>query len=138
MKATLLSIHKHHSEKIFENTKKIEWRKKPLPKGRIYIYETKKNGGSGKIVGYVFSIHHKRYDYISQISDQYISLGAISRKELARYAQGKPLYAHFILFAAKFNEPKELKEFNSYKTCKPIQKPPQSFMYIDDKGGIVE
>ena len=58
MKAMLISIRKPFTDMIFrvddyynDYDKTNEWRKKPLPLGHYFVYESKHKGGSGKVIG---------------------------------------------------------------------------------------
>ena len=51
MKKTMTSINPPFSQLILDGKKKIEWRTKPLPLGWSELYETKKKGGLGKVIG---------------------------------------------------------------------------------------
>lgn len=49
----IIAIHKEYADLIFEGKKTIEVRKGKMPHyyDRVFLYETKKNGGAGMIVG---------------------------------------------------------------------------------------
>ena len=49
----IISIHKEYADLIFEGKKTIEVRKGKMPHycDRVFLYETKKDGGAGAIVG---------------------------------------------------------------------------------------
>ena len=49
-KAVMISINPPHTDNIFSGAKTLEWRKKPLPIGKHYVYETKK-GNLQEITG---------------------------------------------------------------------------------------
>lgn len=53
MKVIILAVNPPHAGNLVDGLKTIEWRTKPLPECKAYIYETKKNGGSGKVIGEV-------------------------------------------------------------------------------------
>ena len=49
----IIAIHKEYADLIFEGKKTIEVRKGKMPHycDRVFLYETKKDGGAGMIVG---------------------------------------------------------------------------------------
>ncbi len=147
MKAALTSINPPHTNNIFNKIKGIEWRTKPMPTGKHFCYETKKQGGLGKVIG-VFRVWRiKRYENISMIPEDYINLGCVSIEFLEAYSKGKPLYAHFIKRPKRYDKPKELSEFYRYDNTYdnafgwafedvdkrvPLKRPPQSWCYVED------
>ena len=61
-KAVLTSVNKEHLDNILDCIKTVEWRKKPLPLGKHYGYETKNKGGCGKITGEFFIVQNIKVD----------------------------------------------------------------------------
>lgn len=106
MKSVLISIQPPHTTNIFDEIKKIEWRTKQMPTGKHYVYETKNGGGIGKVIGEckIWRIH--RYENVSLIPEGHIDAGCVPYEFLEQYAKGKPLYAHFIVNAKRYDEPK--------------------------------
>lgn len=148
MKAALTSINPPHTNRIFDKTKGIEWRTKPMPIGKHYCYETKKHGGCGKVIGEFTVWRIKRYENISMIPECHIASGCVPIEFLEAYRKGKPLYAHFIINPKKYDKPKELREFHpncnhtdyctecknydlNTKDCRRITRPPQSWCYVE-------
>ena len=117
MKAVMLSVQPPHTTNIFNGTKSIEWRTKPIPPGKQYLYETKNGGGVGKVVGEcsIWRIH--RYENVSLIPEGHIDAGCVPYEFLAKYSKGKPLYAHFIVNANRYDKPKALSEFVVVGDC---------------------
>lgn len=152
MKAVLISINKPHTDNIFNSIKRIEWRTKPMPTGTHYCYETKNKGGCGKVIGEFKIWRVRRYENVSHIPDDYITLGCVMREHLTHYSgysKHKPLYAHFIVDPIKYDTPKELSEFylacnkpsgtdcsvcidHKENRCKSITRPPQSWCYVEE------
>lgn len=156
MKAVLISINPPHTNNIFSREKHIEWRKKPMPEGKYYCYETKKCFGLGKVIGEFTVWQIICFEDISSIPEKLILLGCVRKEFLEAYSKGKPLYAHFIRETKTYDTPKELSLFKKInrecwyadlglakrdcpecqnKECF-IQRPPQSWCYVEElKGG---
>ena len=137
--STLTSIQKPHTDNIFSGKKFIEWRKRPLPYGKHFCYETKKNGGCGKIIGQFDVNHVARYNSVDDIDDFLLQFGCVSRDFLREYSSGKPLYANFIWLVKRYDVPLELVDFVSISpqsnSCfndvyKPIKRPPQNYCFV--------
>lgn len=119
--ATLTSVNKEHLDNILDGIKKVEWRKKPLPLGKHYGYETKNKGGCGKVTGEFevvdtikFNLHGDTY------RPQWLAQGCVSFEFLIKYANGADyLYANVIKNAKRYDKPKELGEF--YQACKDVK-----------------
>ncbi len=160
--ATLTSVNKEHLDNILDGIKTIEWRKKPLPLGKHYGYETKNKGGCGKVTGEFevvknikFNLHGDTY------RPQWLAKGCVPFKFLVKYANGAEyLYANIIERAKRYDKPKLLGEFfhlcendNNCVDCKywvhennesgitefcgcdglkPIIRPPQSYMFVEE------
>ncbi len=108
----LISINPPHTGNIFDKHKKfIEWRTFPLPLGRYAVYETKRNGGSGKVIGEFRVCDYTEYLSIDAIAPVSIMLGHVSKVYLKKYAKGKPLYENLLCAVKKYDTPKELDEF---------------------------
>ena len=75
----LLPVNPPFSGWLVDGLKTVEWRKKPLPEGKAYIYDTKKSGGCGMVIGTVCIIRStkedvgdlfgKMYDQFSTVPD---------------------------------------------------------------------
>lgn len=119
MKAIMISINKPHTDNIFSGKKTNEWRTRPLPIGKAYVYETKHGGGCGKVIGEMEIVKTYRFhadDLIYQ--DTLIEQGCVPYNFVANYAKGKEyISANIIVNAKRYNEPKELKEFETPCTC---------------------
>ena len=62
MKEVLTSVNKEHLDNILDHIKTVEWRKKPLPLGKHYGYETKNKGGCGKVTGEFYIVENIKVD----------------------------------------------------------------------------
>lgn len=122
-----------------------------MPTGKHYCYETKNGGGAGKVIGEYRIWRIKRYDNVSMIPKGHIYSGCVPAEYLLSYSKGRPLYAHFIVDAIKYDKPKALNEFfyacdkpkgtdcsmcidRRENKCKAITRPPQSWCFVE-KGG---
>lgn len=148
MKATMIAINPPHTTNIFDGKKVIEWRTFKMPIGWHFAYETKKNAGSGMVIGNFTVVGHHMFQTVDEIPEYIIEAGCVSREFLKEYSNGKPLYANFIFFARRFKEQIPHTAFKRYTNPKrekntyrahffPIAKfgkkilPPQSYMYIE-------
>lgn len=129
MKVVLTSINPPNTNNIFDEIKGIEWRTKPMPRGKHYCYETKKCFGLGKVVGEFTVQRIKKYENVSFIPKRYIDLGCVPIEFLEAYSKGRPLYAHFITAPKRYDEPKELSEFK--KPCENCLYCESCAMYSD-------
>ena len=132
----MTSINKPHTDNIFDFKKFVEWRTRPLPVGKHFCYETKKSGGSGKIIG-SFNVNHvMKYKSVDAIPNHLIEFGCISREFLAEYSGGKPLYANFIWLQTRFDVPLELCDFFTVRNdsfgekYNVMTRPPQSWCFV--------
>ena len=160
MKDTMLSIKKPHTDNIFSGKKKVEWRKYSLPAGRHHVYETKKNGGLGKVIGTFRTNTYYHFSNVEDIPEWLIRDGCVSREYLKRYARGRTLFANVIYDVKRFEMPRDISEYkpycgnkidgeciligcqhqnftvtpwdySAYMCMKKISAPPQSYLYID-------
>lgn len=114
MKSVLISINKPHTDNIFTHKKKkIEWRKKPLPKTTNYCYETKNKGGCGKVIGQFDVVHNIEFDPLNHhlYSLDFIKDGCVPIEDLIEYANGDVIYGNVLEKIVGYDEPKELSEF---------------------------
>lgn len=161
----LISINKPNTDNIFtldERWKKtVEWRTKPLPEGKYYVYETKNKGGLGGVIGEILITKNIRYSDISAIPHEMILRGRVGVYWLDKYAGNRPLYANIIIDAKRFDKLYDLRTFwcpcpdrssekfldcmAGIKSCKykteelPYQcdaylkRPPQSWCRVDER-----
>ena len=123
----LLSVNPPFAGLLVDGEKTIEWRKKPLPTGKAYIYETKKGGGCGKVIGEVNimrstkedvgNLFGKMYDEFSTVPDimNFLKEGKISKEDLVKYGNGNSVYACVCCEAFKYETPLPLSEF--FRPC---------------------
>ena len=157
MKATLTAINPPHTTNIFSGIKTVEWRTFAMPKGLHYVYETKKKGGVGLVIGKMLIMRSFCYNQVNDIPEYLIEAGCVSRGFLREYAKGKRLYANVVSEAQLLPDPKPYTDFKKYieppsprerkrsrpyyfvyygKTLRKINKkdlkaPPQSSVYIE-------
>lgn len=161
MKKTMTSINPPFSNLILDGKKKIEWRTKPLPLGWSELYETKKKGGLGKVIGQFEVVENIKVDLFELACNDekgLIEKGCVDWGFLNDYATLKRsyLYANVIDRVERYDKPKELSEFKSVKVIRRYQKkeydkyeklshahrvevkylerPPQSWCYVESLG----
>lgn len=119
----LLPVNPPYAGMLVDGKKTVEWRKKPLPTGTAYIYETKKHGGGGMVIGKVYILRStkedvgdlfgKMYDQFSTVPDimNFLKEGKISKEDLVKYGNGNSVYACECCEAFKFITPLPLNRF---------------------------
>lgn len=143
MMAVLISINKPHTDNIFSEVKGVEWRKKPLPEGLHYVYETKNKGGCGKVIGEMYIVGSKPVDTRGPLEVCLINAGCVHPVTLKKYANNGTVYANFIKDARRYDVPKLLSEFRLYNCSVywedgyplptyEIKRPPQSWFYVKE------
>lgn len=137
MKAVMISINKPHTDNIFDEIKTVEWRTKPLPIGKHFVYETKNKGGCGKVIGKMDiteNIPIVVFGIDCQLGvNELIKHGCVNAKYLIEYAdkhKASILYANVIENAKRYDKPKEIGEFKNLK-AEPITRAFQSWGYIN-------
>lgn len=161
MKAVLISVNKEHLDNILDGIKTVEWRKKPLPLGKNYGYETKNKGGCGKVTGefeVVENIKVDLFDIVCNDSKDLVKKGCVDWGFLNKYAgiERPYLYANVIENAKRYDKPKDLSEFEKpcnfkwecslcerydrreHKCYKTFKRPPQSWCYVEELQEIQE
>lgn len=154
MKSALTSINKPHTDNIFTHKKKrVEWRKKPLPKTTHHCYETKNKGGCGKVIGRFDVVENIEFDPLNHrlYSPDFIQDGCVPIEDLIEYANGDVIYGNVLENIERYDKPKELSEFfyacdkpkgtdcsvcldRRENRCKSITRPPQSWCYVEVPG----
>lgn len=156
--AALTSVNKEHLDNILDRIKTVEWRKKPLPLGKHYGYETKNKGGCGKVTGEFYIVENIKvdlFDIVCNDEKDLIKKGCVDWGFLNNYAglERSYLYANIIENAKRYDKPKELSEFRkicpytdgsycldrkcehyddySGKCCNRVETPPQSYMFVE-------
>lgn len=144
MKGILWAIRKPHTDNIISGKKTIEVRKfipKNLtPETPNFIYETKANGGCGKVIGefkcdkineYHLDIYQPFEDvryYDIQEPDLWET--CLTDDDLEEYGNGKTLYGLHITDLKIYDKPKELSKFKNLQGVQ-IKRPFQSWGYIN-------
>lgn len=164
MKAVLISINKPHTDNIKALIKKVEVRKnKPnceLP-FKSFIYETKRKGGCGKVIGeficdkiYRIKNLDTRFliDNDERLTNEIANVSCLYFKDMKNYLGSKDGYAWHITDLVIYDEPKLLEKF--FKPCgdcdkkgtmrcteeitpcraTKITRPPQSWCYVEEMG----
>lgn len=158
MKEILTSVNKEHLDNILDGIKTIEWRKKPLPLGKHYGYETKNKGGCGKVTGEFYIVENIKvdlFDIVCNDTKDLVKKGCVDWGFLNKYAgiERPYLYANVIENAKRYDKPKALSEFRkpcpytdgSYcleDKCEHycnyngncyfrVERPPQSLCYVE-------
>lgn len=114
-RAMLISINKPHTDNIFSYIKGLEWRKKPLPEGLYYVYETKNKGGCGMVIGEMRITGSLAVDTSGPMEVCLVNSGCVHPVTLKKYANNGIVYANFIQDIKRYDVPKPLSEF--YKEC---------------------
>lgn len=116
--AILISINPPHTRNIFSGLKRVEWRHTALPEGTAYVYETKRGGGAGMVIGQVDVVGSALFCKGEALSPALISEGCVSLAELRKYRGNNPnIVANYICNAKLFDAPKELSEFVTEGDC---------------------
>lgn len=147
-KNVMISINKPHTDDIFSGEKSLEWRKKPLPVGRHYVYETKNKGGCGMVIGEMIITGSKAVDTSRPLEVCLVNAGRIHPATLKQYANNGIVYANFIKDAKRYDEPKPLSSFGGKHRCSmsrectdrgflcagycKLTRPPQSWCYVEE------
>lgn len=122
----LISINPPYTTEIFNEDKDIEWRKNCLPFGKNYVYETKKNGGCGKVIGEIEISGNHIYRRGETVPERYIRRGCVSVGDLKKYVgdgDKAKLVANFIGNVFLYDEPRPLSDFG-------LSRPPQSWCHV--------
>lgn len=151
-KNILIAVNKEHLDNILDGVKKIEWRKKALPLGLAYGYETKNKGGCGMVTGEFEVVENIKFNLQGDTyRPEWLAQGCVPFEFLVEYANGAEyLYANIIGKAKRYDKPKELYDFanyEKYQTCKErdcfsgdcwicpnnalVVRPPQSWCYVE-------
>lgn len=162
MKAVIFSINRPHTDNIKSGVKGSELRTKP-PKikepYKAFIYETKKNGGCGKVIGEFTAFNESRYRMCMGVPKHLVLSGCVSAEEIWDYTNNgkKDLTEISISNLVIYDKPRELSEFKTPTDCnskiakdmlcntcclsanfcskkpKRITRPPQSWCYVESE-----
>ena len=161
MKAVIFSINRPHTDNMKTGAKTSELRTKP-PKiketYKAYIYETKKNGGCGKVIGEFLAFNEFTFRICMGVPKHLVLSGCISVEEIWAYTNKgkKDLTEISISDLVIYDKPKELGEFKkagfmteekwlaalypnthchyeAWAKRFTIDKPPQSWCYVESE-----
>ena len=144
----LISINKPHTDNIFSEKKGLEWRKKPLPAGLYYVYETKNKGGCGMVIGEMQIEVSRSVDTSHPLPVWLVNAGCVHPAALKRYANNGIIYANFIKNAKRYDKPKPLSAYGTKHKCNlskkcteqgflcagycKLTRPPQSWCRVEE------
>lgn len=142
-RAILLSVNPPHTTNIFLKKKRLEWRHGCLPQGKAYIYETKRGGGCGMVIGEVDIVGSAQFRRGDTIPPRCVVEGCVSVEELKKYTEHNPkLTGNLLQNAKRYDKPKELADFKGRKLVwrgnnhvhayEQIKRPPQSWCYVEE------
>ena len=138
MKSVLMSIRKPIADTIFNSwTKRLEYRTRWNKdfKGRVYVYESGKDGG--KVAGFFDvggCIHAHRDNAVN--ADDWVILDRLDQKNFDEFwtikAHATPsVYAIEITNVHRFTRKLSLSEFCHCMLIDQLNRPPQSWQYIE-------
>lgn len=137
--AILISINPPHTRNIFSGLKRVEWRHTALPKGPAYVYETKRGGGAGMVIGQMDIAGSLLFREGEALLPSLLAAGCVTLTELRKYRENNPnIAANYIRNAKLYDKPKELKEFTGLKKTKfgyapyDITHAPQSWCHVEE------
>lgn len=146
MKSVMFSINRPHTDNIKTGAKTSELRTRP-PKikepYKAFIYETRKNGGCGKVIGEFTAFNEVTYRMCMGVPKHLVLSGCISVEDIWAYTNKgeKDLTEISITNLVIYDKPRELGEFlvsgNQTYDCPPLVKltrPPQSWCYVESEG----
>lgn len=140
-KSILIAVNPPYAECLVYGVKTIEWRTKPLPTAKClwndikaYVYETKKGGGSGTVIGEVKILGIYSFCETSDIPGTFIARGLVSREQLKKYQKGGMLYGAKMVAPEKYEVPRPLSDFGKVGFGRPVplERPPQSWCYVEE------
>lgn len=148
MSSMLISINKPHTDNIFSGEKGVEWRKRPLPEGLYYVYETKNKGGCGIVIGEMRITGSRAVDTSGPLEVCLVNAGCVHPVTLKKYANNGTVYANFIKDAKRYDTPKPLSAYGTKHKCSlsrkcteqgflcagycKLTRPPQSWCYVEE------
>ena len=148
MSDILISINKPHTDNIFSGDKSLEWRKKPLPEGLCYVYETKNKGGCGMVIGEMRIVGSVAVDTGRPLPVGLVNAGCVHPVALKEYANNGTVYANLIEDAKRYDKPKPLSAYGTKHKCNlsrkcseqgflcagycKLTRPPQSWCYVEE------
>lgn len=162
MKSVIFSINRPHTDNIKSGAKGSELRTRPPKIKELYkafIYETKKNGGCGKVIGEFTAYNEFTYRMCMGVPKHLVLSGCISVEDIWAYTNKgeKDLTEISISDLKIYDKPRELREFITPTDCnskiakdmlcdtcclsanfcskkpKRITRPPQSWCYVESE-----
>lgn len=141
--AILLSVNPPYAGQIVSGVKRVEWRKAPLPTVKAYIYETKRGGGCGMVIGEAQITGSARFRNGDNIPPRLIKESCVPAEKLKEYAEDSPIIAaNYLQYGKRYDKPKTLSEFrkrvlerrvpNHIHACEKFTSPPQSWCYVEE------
>ena len=128
----ILAVNPPYAGQLVDGTKRVEWRKGPLPNGLAYIYETKRNGGCGAVIGRVTIVGNAKIKSGQSIPISLVAWGRVEEDALTIYANGGDIYANAARYPARYKEPKPITAFSRYGDGEPFARAPQSWAYGEE------
>ena len=132
----LLSVNPPYAGMLVDGIKTIEWRKHPLPEGTAFIYETKKGGGSGMVIGEVIFHRTVRVSSAIYLSPYEIEKGGVSWEGIRKYVGDKSFFENWTCSYVRYETARPLSDFSKFgfDRSAPLNRPPQSWCYVEDAG----
>lgn len=141
--AILLSVNPPYAGQIVSGIKRVEWRKAPLPTVKAYIYETKRGGGCGMVIGEAQITGSARFRNGDNIPPRLIKEGCVPAEKLKEYTEDNPVIAaNYLQHGKGYDKPKTLSEFRGRKLAwrgnnhihvyEELTRPPQSWCYVEE------
>jgi predicted transcriptional regulator len=143
MKAVIFSINRPHTDNIKSGAKGSELRTKPpkiIGPYKAFIYETKKNGGCGKVIGEFTAYNESTYRMCMGVPKHLVLSGCISVEDIWAYTNKgqKDLTEISISNLVIYDKPRELSNFytvdiEAVRSCKNRH---QTYHQFTDTGYI--
>lgn len=136
-KSILIAVNPPYAEWLVYGVKTIEWRTKPLPTAKhlynnikAYVYETKKGGGSGTVIGEVKILGIYSFCETSDIPGALSDF--IARSKIGCVNMGKCAGCVFLDKGIDgIIEDDCLADFDT-DCYAPLKRPPQSWCYVEE------
>lgn len=133
----MLSIHHKYAELIFSGAKTLEIRKTAPSGGSypyiIYMYETKRDGGAGAVVGFfkcgavtktnAFKMSFADTEGIRAYREEIAERACLTVEQLVDYANGGNIRGLVVGTPIRFPRPRPLSDFG-------LSRVPQSWQYL--------
>lgn len=121
-KSVLFSINRPHTIKIISGIKKVELRTKPPKIDGAYkglIYETKKHGGCGKVIGEFTAYNENTYRVCMGVPAHLALESWMSTADILKYSDNgnKDITAISISDLVIYDEPKSINDFVTMGDC---------------------